>query len=109
MIDITTIRRTLARLGRKRWFARGYKRPEFTEDILIAVRRLAADKTGALIVLERDIGLRTFVESGIRLDASLSSDLLLALFHKGAALHDGGCRLSKCICHWPAQRSRCRP
>ena len=83
------IRRTLARMGRKRWFARGYQRPEFTEDILIAARRLAADKTGALIVLERDIGLRTFIESGVRLDASLSSDLLLAIFYPGAALHDG--------------------
>jgi len=83
------IRRTLARLGRKRWFARGYQRPEFTEDILIAVGRLAADKTGALIVVERDIGLRTFIESGVRLDAHLSSDLLLSIFHPGGALHDG--------------------
>jgi diadenylate cyclase len=89
------IRRTLARLGRKRWFARGYVRPEFTEDILVAVRRLAADKTGALIVVERDIGLRTFIESGVRLDAQLSSDLLLAIFHPGAALHDGAVILQK--------------
>ncbi|MGD0363331.1 MAG: diadenylate cyclase CdaA [Bryobacteraceae bacterium] len=83
------IRRTLARLGRKRWFARGYERPEFTEDILIAVRRMAEEKTGALVVLERDIGLRTFIESGVRLDADLSSDLLLAIFYPGGALHDG--------------------
>ena len=89
------IRRTLARLGRKRWFARGYQRPEFTEDILIAVRRLASDKTGALIVLERDIGLRTFIESGVRLDAALSSDLLLAIFYPGAALHDGAAIVQK--------------
>jgi diadenylate cyclase len=89
------IRRTLARLGRKRWFAHGYQRPEFTEDILIAVRRLAADKTGALIVVERDIGLRTFIESGVRLDAQLSSDLLLSIFHPGGALHDGAVIVQK--------------
>ena len=89
------IRRTLARLGRKRWFARGYQRPEFAEDILIALRRLAADKTGALIVVERDIGLRTFIETGVRLDAQLSSDLLLAIFHPGGALHDGAVILQK--------------
>lgn len=83
------IRRTLARMGRKRWLGRGYQRPEFTEDLLIAARRLAAEKIGALIVLERDIGLRTFIESGVRLDASLSTDLLLAIFYPGAALHDG--------------------
>jgi diadenylate cyclase len=89
------IRRTLARLGRKRWFGHGYQRPEFTEDILIAVGRLAADKTGALIVVERDIGLRTFIESGVRLDANLSSDLLLAIFHPGGALHDGAVIVQK--------------
>ena len=89
------IRRTLARLGRKRWFARGYRRPEFAADIRVAVDRLAAEKTGALIVLERDIGLRTFIESGVRLDAQLSSDLLLALFYRGAALHDGAVIVQK--------------
>lgn len=89
------IRRTLARLGRKRWFGHGYKRPEFTEDILIAMRRLSAEKIGALIVLERDIGLRTFVESGVRLDAAPSSDLLLAIFFPGAALHDGAVIVQK--------------
>jgi diadenylate cyclase len=89
------IRRTLARLGRKRWLGHGYERPEFTEDILIAVGRLAADKTGALIVVERDIGLRTFIESGVRLDANLSSDLLLAIFHPGGALHDGAVIVQK--------------
>jgi diadenylate cyclase len=88
------IRRTLARLGRRR-FGSGYQRPEFTEDILLAVRRLAAAKTGALIVIERDIGLRTFIESGVRLDAQLSSDLLLAIFYPGAALHDGAAILQK--------------
>jgi diadenylate cyclase len=89
------IRRTLARLGRKRWLARGYQRPEFTEDILIAARRMAADRIGALIVVERDIGLRTFVESGVRLDAQLSSDLLLAIFYPGGALHDGAAIVQK--------------
>jgi diadenylate cyclase len=41
------------------------------------------------VVLERDIGLRTFIESGVLLDAALSRDLLLAIFHPGGALHDG--------------------
>src|ERR1041384_1848949 len=65
------IRRTLARIGRKRWFGAGFRRPESTDEILMAVERLAQDKVGALIVLERDIGLRTFIESGGRLDAVL--------------------------------------
>jgi diadenylate cyclase len=89
------IRRTLARMGRKPWLAGRYRRPESTPEILIAVTRLAAAKIGALIVIERDIGLRTFVESGVRLDANLSSDLLLAIFHPGAALHDGAVIVQK--------------
>src|SRR2546428_8473880 len=51
------IRRTLARIGRKRWFGRGFKRPESIDEILLALNRLSQNKTGALIVLERDIGL----------------------------------------------------
>src|SRR3954463_12518801 len=53
------IRRTLARLGRKRWipWGAGYWKPESVNEILLAVEELAATKTGALIVLERDIGL----------------------------------------------------
>src|SRR5690349_14291796 len=76
------IRRTLARIGRKRWFAIGFRRPESVDEILMAVERLAQDKVGALIVLERDIGLRTFIESGVRMDAVLSRDLLLSIFHQ---------------------------
>jgi diadenylate cyclase len=81
-------------MGRKPWLG-GYRRPESTSEILIAVSRLAAEKIGALIVIERDIGLRTFVESGVRLDAYLSSDLLRAIFHPGAALHDGAVIVQK--------------
>jgi diadenylate cyclase len=50
---------------------------------------MAELKTGALIVIERDIGLRTFIESGVALNANVSRDLLCAIFHPGAALHDG--------------------
>ena len=85
------IRRTLARLGRKRWFGLGsdYRPLASVDEITMAVEELASHKTGALIVLERDIGLRTFVESGVRLDARISRDLLLSIFQVGLPLHDG--------------------
>jgi diadenylate cyclase len=89
------IRRTLARIGRKRWLGRGFKRPESIDEILLALSRLSQNKAGALIVLERDIGLRTFVESGVRLDAEISADLLLSIFHPGGALHDGAVIIQK--------------
>jgi diadenylate cyclase len=88
------IRRTLARLGRKRLFG-GYQRPESTDEILLALTVMSRDKTGALIVLERDIGLRTFVESGVRLDSQISRDLLLSIFLPGTALHDGAVIIQK--------------
>lgn len=88
------IRRTLARLGRKRLFG-GYARAESTADILLAISTLARDRIGALIVLERDIGLRTFIESGVPLDSKVSRDLLLSIFQPNTALHDGAVIVQK--------------
>jgi diadenylate cyclase len=89
------IRRTLARIGRKRWFGTGFRRPESTDEILLALNRLSQEKIGGLIVMERDIGLRTFVESGVPLEAHLSRDLILTIFHPGGALHDGAVIVQK--------------
>ncbi len=102
------IRRMLARIGRRRWFAYGsrFQRKESADEIVLAVAQLAKSKIGALIVLERDIGLRTFIESGVILDAILSRDLLLAIFEPGAAMHDGaavvqGNRVAAAACFLP--------
>ena len=85
------IRRALIRIGRRRWLGFGgrLQRLESADEILLAVGKLTQNRTGALIALERDTGLRTFVESGVRLDAHLSRDLLLAIFRPGGELHDG--------------------
>lgn len=91
------IRRTLARLGRKRWFGfgTGYRAPEAINEILMAVESMAPKRVGALIVLERDIGLRTFIESGVALDARITRDLLLSIFSPGLPLHDGAVIIQK--------------
>ena len=60
------------------------------EDVVFAVSQLAQSKVGALIVIERDSGLKTFVQSGVPLDARLSSDLLVSIFQRSSPLHDGG-------------------
>ena len=67
---------------------RGVRKDEY-EDIIFAVRQLSLTQTGALIVLERDTRLRTFIQSGVALDARLSSDLLLSIFQRKSPLHDG--------------------
>jgi diadenylate cyclase len=89
------IRRTLARIGRKRWLGAGFRVQETVNDIVLAVSELQEKKTGALIVLERDIGLRTFIESGMRIDGRLSRDLLVSMFHPQTALHDGAAIVQK--------------
>ena len=91
------IRRTLARIGRKNWlgFGRGFRAPEAVSEIMLAVERFSETKVGALIVLERDIGLRTFIESGVLLDARVSRDLLVSIFQPGLPLHDGAVVVQK--------------
>ena len=84
----------LARLGRKRFLGPN-QRPAAIDEILLALSTLARDRVGAHIVMERDIGLRTFVESGVRMDSEVSRDLLLTIFQPGTALHDGAVIIQK--------------
>jgi diadenylate cyclase len=102
------IRRLFARIGERRWFTFGSRLEsrEVADEILLAVTHLATHRTGALIVLERDIGLRTFIESGVPVDSRVTRDLLLAVFQPGGALHDGavivqGGRLAAAACFLP--------
>jgi diadenylate cyclase len=85
------LRRMLSRLGEQRWIGIGsrFQTKEIADEIVLAVGYLAQHKIGALIVLEGDVGLRSFTESGVTLDARVTRDLLLAIFQPGAALHDG--------------------
>jgi diadenylate cyclase len=85
------IRRALARFGQTSLFAgfSSINRNEFYDEIILAVTTLASSQTGALIVIERDIGLKTYIESGIALDAALSYDLLVTIFNSSVPLHDG--------------------
>jgi diadenylate cyclase len=59
------------------------------DEIVLAVTTLASEKTGALIVLERDVGLRNFIDAGVQLDAKVSYDLLVTIFNPATPLHDG--------------------
>ncbi|MGA2595966.1 MAG: diadenylate cyclase CdaA [Bryobacteraceae bacterium] len=101
------IRRMLARLGR-RPFA-GFtqlERREVADEILLALNQLSQAKIGALIVVERKTGLRTFIESGVSLDAVISRDLLCSIFQPLGALHDGavivqGDRVAAAACFLP--------
>src|SRR6478672_5026880 len=59
------------------------------DEIVLALTTLASEKTGALIVIERNVGLRNFIDAGVHLDAEVSYDLLVTIFNPSTPLHDG--------------------
>ena len=91
------IRQALAKVGRKITFpSLSRTRGESSyDDIVLAANLFSQHQTGALIVIEREIGLRTYIESGVPLDAKLSYDLLATIFRPSAPLHDGAAIVQK--------------
>jgi len=86
------IRRALAHLGRApffRYFAKPESAAESIEELAVAASMLSTKKIGAIIALERQIGLRNYIEGGIPLDAVLTYDLVLSIFQHDSPLHDG--------------------
>jgi diadenylate cyclase len=76
------------------------------DEIVLAATTLASTKTGALIVIERDVGLKGIVDAGVRLDAELSYDLIVSIFNPASPLHDGavmvrGDRIAAASCFLP--------
>ena len=103
------IRRALAHFGRApflRYFGRVAGAEDTVEELVTAVGNLAVHKIGALIVIERQIGLRNYIEGGIPLDAIITYDLLASIFQPTAPLHDGavivqGDRIAAAACFLP--------
>src|SRR5436189_6317420 len=90
------IRQALARLGRRLTLARSAgAAADAYDDIVMAANLFSQNQTGALIIIEREIGLRTYIESGVPLDAHLSYDLLATIFRPSAPLHDGAVIVQK--------------
>lgn len=86
------IRRALAHFGQApffRYFNRQEAASETIEEVVVAATTLASQRIGAIIAIEREIGLRNYIESGIPLDATLTYDLLVTIFQPGSPLHDG--------------------
>lgn len=93
------LRRGLEQIGRGQLFtwlsSRGQEQDNLElEQIVEAVAQLSSKKTGALIVLERQTRLHEFVETGIRLDSLVSTELLMNVFEPNSPLHDGAVIIS---------------
>src|SRR5277367_1956451 len=90
------IRHALANLGSRISLMRSSNSvADVYDDIVLAANLFSQNQTGALIVIEREIGLRTYIESGVALDAKLSYDLLATIFRPSAPLHDGAVIIQK--------------
>ncbi|MBN1493612.1 MAG: diadenylate cyclase CdaA [Candidatus Omnitrophica bacterium] len=104
------LRRALARLGQNAAFTSMIKRGGMIDEIVKASGILAKKKVGALVAIERDIGLRNYIESGIRLDAVVNSDLLTTIFNPSVSFHDGGViisnnRIASCASLFPLSQN----
>jgi diadenylate cyclase len=92
------IRRALAHLGRApffRYFASSESAEESIEELIVAASLLSTRQIGAIIAIERQVGLRNYIEGGIPLDAVLTYDLLVSIFQPSSPLHDGAVIVQK--------------
>lgn len=102
------IRKVLAHLGKTPLLGAfsSRKTEELVDEVVLASTSLAVQRTGAIMVLEREMGLRAYIETGIALDAVLTYDLLVNVFTPGTPLHDGavivqGNRVAAAACFLP--------
>jgi uncharacterized protein (TIGR00159 family) len=85
------IRRVLFALGRSPFFRKITYVDEtlFYEELANACVVMSTRKTGALIVIEREMGLSEFMEAGVKIDADVNTELIVSVFQPAAPLHDG--------------------
>ncbi len=102
------IRKVLAHLGKPPLLGAfsAQRTEEMVDEVVLAATTLASNRVGAIIVIEREMGLRSYIETGISLDAVLTYDLLISIFNPGTPLHDGavviqGNRLAAAACFLP--------
>ena len=104
----TEIRKVLAHLGKTPFLGAqtAKHKEEVIDEVVLAATTLAGSRTGAIMVLEREMGLRSYIETGIALDAMLTYDLLINVFTPETPLHDGaviiqGNRIAAAACFLP--------
>lgn len=111
----TEIRQALIYFGNRLRFPilrrqRGQLGETIYDEVILAATTLASEKIGALIVFERNVGLRNFIDAGVQLDAKLTYDLLVTIFNTEAPLHDGAAiiqheRLAAASCFLPLTKN----
>lgn len=106
------LRRLITRFGQKNWLSTESTKESFQLDELVnAVFAMAEEKVGSLIVIERNTGLKSYVESGVELDSGISEELIRTVFFPLTPLHDGALiiqegRIAGAACYLPLSDSK---
>jgi diadenylate cyclase len=106
------LRRLITQFGQRNWISNTVVNEPFQLDELVnAIVGMAELKIGSLIVIERNTGLRSYVESGVSIDASISEELIRTIFFPNTFLHDGAIiiqegRISAAACYLPLSDSK---
>lgn len=103
------LRRVLAELGSSRMFSFNRPDPEALDLLMEAMQQLSSRRCGALFALKRGIDLKPYAESGVEIDAAISTELIATIFHPKTVLHDGGViidqgRLASAGCVFPVSQ-----
>jgi len=104
------LRRALARIGQNTFAGGILKKGGAVDELVQACATLSRNRIGALIAIERDVGLKNYIESGITLDSKISQELLITLFAPNTPTHDGGIilvgdRVASCGCLFPLSQN----
>ena len=104
------MRRALARIGQNTLGGAFLKKGGTVDEIIQTCEHLSRNKIGALIAIERDVGLKNYIESGIMVDGKISAELLITLFAPNTPTHDGavivvGDRIAACGSLFPLSQN----
>jgi len=104
------MRRALARIGQKTMVSNYLQEGGTLDEVVKACEYLSKHKIGGLIAIERDIGLRNYIEGGVEIDAKVNAELLMTIFNTHTPTHDGGVvivseRIASCSSFFPLSQS----
>lgn len=106
------LRRLITQFGQRHWLATDMATESFPLDELVnAIFSMASERVGSLIVIERNTGLKSYVESGVVIDSTISEEFIRTVFFPLTPLHDGAVivqdgRIAAAACYLPLSDSK---
>jgi len=106
------LRRLITQFGQRNWISNAITSEAFQLDELVnSLIAMSEEKIGSLIVIERNTGLRSYVESGVIINSSISEEIIRTIFYPNTPLHDGSIiiqegRISSAACYLPLSDSK---